>query len=85
MSDRAKRDALVLANARRLIKAHKSTSNGRLCSELFGLGMGTGRQMARSLGLDPDSNETSYNAMCEHINQLTKERVREYGKVLHSI
>jgi hypothetical protein len=61
------RDALIMANARRLIKAHKRTSNGRLYSEIFGTGSGTGRQCARELGLDPDSNVTSYNAMMQHI------------------
>ncbi len=64
-----KRDALIMANARRLIKAHKRTSNGRLYSELFGTGSGTGRQGARELGLDPDSNVTSYTAMMQHIEQ----------------
>lgn len=61
------RDALVMANARRLIKARKITSNGRLYSEIFGTGSGTGRQGARELGLDPDSNVTSYNAMMAYI------------------
>ena len=64
-----KRDALVMANARRLIKANKRTSNGRLYMEIFGTGCGTGRAGARLLGLDPDSNETSYNDMCDHIEQ----------------
>lgn len=59
--------ALVLVNARRLIKAHKSTSNGRLCSEIFGMGCGTGRQYCRELGLDPDSNETNFTVMIEFI------------------
>jgi hypothetical protein len=60
-------DALVMANARRLIKANKITSNGRLYSELFGTGMGTGQDRCRELGLDPDSNKTSYNEMIEHL------------------
>lgn len=59
--------ALVLTNARRLIKAHKSTSNGRLCSEIFGMGCGSGRQYCRELGLDPDSNETNFTVMIEFI------------------
>ena len=67
-----KTEALVMANARGLIKAKAITSNGRLYTELFGTGMGTGRAGARALGLDPDSNKTSYNDMCEYI---AKERI----------
>ena len=70
MSD-LKRDALIMANARRLIKARRITSNGRLYMELFGTGMGTGRARARELGLDPDGNETSYNQMCDFIDKST--------------
>lgn len=65
-----KRDAIVMANARRLIKAKKLTSNGRLYMELFGTGMGTARLCCRNnLGLDPDSNVTDYSAMMAHIEQ----------------
>jgi hypothetical protein len=60
--------ALVMANARRLIKANVRTSNGRLFSELFGTGFGTGRDSARSLGLNPDCNKTDYNQMRRHID-----------------
>lgn len=59
--------ALVLTNARRLIKAHKSTSNARLCSDIFGMGCGSGRQYCRELGLDPDSNETNFTVMIDFI------------------
>lgn len=63
-----KRDARVMANARRLIKASKTTSNGRLYSELFGTGHGTAMMICiNNLGLDPDSNETCFNKMIEHI------------------
>ncbi len=51
-------DLLVMYNARRLIKAHKSTSNARLCMELFGTGHGTARDYCRKMNLDPDSNIT---------------------------
>jgi hypothetical protein len=61
-------DALVMANARRLIKANVRTSNGRLFSELFGTGCGTGRDLARKLGLDPDCNKTDYNKMRSYID-----------------
>ena len=63
-----KEDAIVMANARRLIKAKAITSNGRLYSELFGTGSGSGRDACRELGLNPDDNKTSYNDMCKHIN-----------------
>lgn len=62
-----RRDALVMANARRLIKAKSITSNGRLYMELFGTGMQTARDRVRGLGLDPDSNATIYNVMMEHL------------------
>lgn len=61
------RDALIMANTRGRIKAHKSTSNGRMYSDLFGTGCGTGRSGARELGLDPDGNETDYSDMMEFI------------------
>jgi len=64
------RDALVMANARRLIKAKKITSNGRLYSELFGTGHGTARDRCRKLGIDPDLNLTSYNTMMNYISEI---------------
>ena len=79
--DQLKRDALVMANARRLIKAKRITSNGRLYMELFGTGLGTARDRCRELGLDPDGHATNYNSMIEHLdfasnprqkNQLTR-------------
>jgi hypothetical protein len=64
------RDALVMANARRLIKAKKITSNGRLYMELFGTGLSTARSRClNDLGLDPDSNKTSYNTMMEFLTK----------------
>ena len=64
-----KRDALVMANARQLIKAKKITSNVRLYMELFGTGLGTASMCClNNLGLDPNSNETSYNKMMQHID-----------------
>jgi hypothetical protein len=65
-----KDDAIVMANARRLIKAKVATSNGRLYMEIFGTGMGSGRQGARGLGLDCDGNNTSLNEMLKHIEKL---------------
>lgn len=62
------RDALVMANARRLIKAKKMTSNAGLYMELFGTGLNTARLLCiNNLGLDPESNETSYTKMMKHI------------------
>jgi hypothetical protein len=65
-------DALVMANARRLIKANVRTSNGRLYSEIFGTGCGSGRQGSRNLRLDPDGNKTCYSAMCSYIDEALK-------------
>ena len=68
-----KRDAIVMANARRLIKAKKATSNGRLYMELFGTGFTTARLCCmNNLGLDPDSNVTCYNEMMAHIEGETE-------------
>lgn len=62
------RDAIVMANARRLIKKKKAMSNDQLYMELFGTGMTTARICCvNNLGLDPDSNETSYTKMMGHI------------------
>jgi hypothetical protein len=71
--ERLKGDALVMANARRLIKANVRTSNGRLYSEIFGTGCGSGRQASRNLGLDPDGNKTRYSTMCSYIDKAIKE------------
>jgi hypothetical protein len=65
---RLEEDALVMANARRLIKANIRTSNGRLYSEIFGTGFGSGRDGCRQLGLNPDCNKTSYENMRAHIS-----------------
>ena len=66
-----KSDLLAMCNARRLIKANKRTSNGRLASELFGMGCGSGRDYCRKLGLNPDSNETNYN---KSVNQIKEQK-----------
>jgi len=63
------RDAIVMANARRLIKAKNLTSNGRLYMELFGTGFGTARsRCVKDLGISPESNKTSYDEMLNHIS-----------------
>ena len=60
------RDALIIANARRMMKACRQ-SNRYLYSELFGTGSATAGVMCIELGLDPESNETSYTKMMDHI------------------
>jgi hypothetical protein len=75
--ERLKEDALVMANARRLIKANVRTSNGRLYSEIFGTGCGSGRQGSRNLGLDPDGNKTRYSAMCSYIDKEIKAGIKQ--------
>jgi hypothetical protein len=64
-----KEKALIMANARRLIKRKKAMLNAQLYSELFGCGSGTARMFCRNVGIDPDGNKTSFNAMCEFINE----------------
>lgn len=63
MSDELIKEAIIMANARSLIKKKAITSNGRLYSDLFGTGIGTGQIRARELGLDPYSNVTSFSEM----------------------
>lgn len=60
--------AITMANARRIILRKKRTSNGRLFMELFGTGMGTARARCRLIGLDPDSNNTSYSEMIDSMS-----------------
>ena len=74
-----KRDALVMANARDLIKENKSTTNGQLYMKLFGTGSGIARERCINyLGLDPDSTMTSYQKMIRYIsdNEL-KEKYKD--------
>lgn len=52
-----------MANARRLIKAHKSTSNQALMANLFGMGFGSAGRRCRDIGLEPLSNKSSLNDM----------------------
>jgi hypothetical protein len=65
-----KKTALIMANARRLIKAKAITSNDRLYYELFGTGFQSARSACKQLGLDPSSNKTNYNEMCKYINTI---------------
>lgn len=52
--ERVKEAALVMANARRIVK-RTTMSNARLFMELYGSGLGTARIYCRDmLGLDPD-------------------------------
>lgn len=60
--------AIVMANARRIIKAKNKTTNGRLYMELFGSGSTTAWKVCKQdLGLDPDDNKTSYSEMIKYI------------------
>lgn len=62
------RDSIVLANARRLIRAANRTTNSSLYMQLFGTGFGTAqRRCEEYFGLDPHGFTTSYNEMMEFI------------------
>jgi hypothetical protein len=69
-TEHLKKEALIIANARRLIKASKKTINWELYSELFGTGSTTAINRCSLIGLDPDSNKTSYNDMLTYIHSL---------------
>ena len=64
-----KRDALIIANARQIIRAPKSTLNWILAMRLFGLGSTSGTILCEDLGLDPDGFETEYSEMIKHIEK----------------
>lgn len=61
--------ALIMSNARRLIKAKSKTSNAALYMQLFGSGRGTAVMECRALGINPDSNKTCYSSMMEHLRR----------------
>ena len=63
--------ALILANARRLIKKRRQMNNRELVKELMGQGSGAAGQICREVGLDPDGNKTSYNDMCRYIEVMS--------------
>lgn len=62
-----RRNALIIANARRLIR-DKRMSNSRLYAELFGTGMGIAIKRCDEMGLCPESNKTSYSEMINEID-----------------
>ncbi|GEM_PF-3992058 len=68
-----KTQALVMANARRLILKSRATTNVKLYMSLFAVGMRTGLQRCKELGLEPNGNETNFMKMMDHIE--LKERV----------
>lgn len=61
--------ALIMSNARCLIKAKSKTSNAALYMQLFGSGHGTAMMKCRALGIEPDSNKTNYSEMMEHLRK----------------
>jgi len=62
-----RRDALIMANARQIIKAPKSTLNWVLAMRLFGLGSTSGTILCEKLGIDPESSETNFSEMMRHL------------------
>jgi hypothetical protein len=59
--------AVILANARHMIKACKRTTNQSLVADLFGKGSTTAREICATVGIDPMSNDTSLSKMLDHI------------------
>lgn len=62
-----RRNALIIANARRLIR-DKRMSNSKLYAELFGTGMGIAIKRCDEMSLCPESNKTSYSEMINEID-----------------
>jgi hypothetical protein len=71
MSEQDKRDALVLANVRRIVKRSRMP-NLVLAMETFGFGSTSAYMMCNRLGLDPDSNHTSLAQMYVHVSKEPK-------------
>jgi hypothetical protein len=70
MSEQDKRDALILANVRRIVKRTRMP-NWVLAMETFGFGSTSANKMCARLGLDPDSSETSLAAARQHIEKAS--------------
>ena len=66
MSEQDKRDALILANVRRIAKRTRMP-NWVLAMETFGFGSTSAHKMCARLGLDPESSSTHYTPMMQHI------------------
>ena len=65
--------AIVMANARQIIKAKKATTNGRLYMLLFGTGQTTAMRICtEDLGLDPDDNKTDFSEMITFISEMER-------------
>ena len=65
----AERDALIMANAREMIRLKARSTNAHMYSNLFGTGFGTARRRCIELGYDPSSNETKYSVAMEYISR----------------
>lgn len=63
-----KRDALILANVRRIVKRTRMP-NWVLAMETFGFGSTSAHSMCERLGLDPDSPTTNYGDSVAHITK----------------
>ncbi len=63
-----KREALIMANVRRIIKRTKLTQNWVLYMDIFGVGSTSAYAACESLGLDPDGKKTSSQVMYHHID-----------------
>ena len=63
----AERDALIMSNARGMIKLKARSTNAHLYSDLFGTGFGTATRRCVDLGYDPCSNKTEYNEAIDYI------------------
>lgn len=64
-----KRDARILANVRRIVKATRMP-NWVLAMETFGFGSTSAWEMCNRLGLDAESNVTHLFPMLDHIEKL---------------
>ena len=67
MSEQDKRDALILANVRRIVKRTRMP-NWVLAMEVFGFGSTSANLMCERLGLSPDSSSTSAHDMWTHLS-----------------
>ena len=64
-----KRDAVVMANARRMVPKFRNVpTNAQLYALLFGGDLAVAADRCKRIGLEPEGKTTSYNVMIEFID-----------------
>ncbi len=64
-----RREAIIMANCRRLIKYSRNTDNKDLYSNIFGVDTDEAINKCIRLGLNPDGKSTNYKVMMKFIGE----------------